>query len=80
VSKRSIPRFVGAVLVGIGLAVALRLAFPQLATPTSVGDFHLQPLAAETPPAWRLEKLDGGYLASSDLSGTVALLYFWTTW
>ena len=74
------PRIVGAVLIGIALAVAIRVVFPQLGTPTPSGDFRLQPLDGQTPPSWRLERVGGGQLASSELKGTVALLYFWTTW
>ena len=77
---KKIPRIVGAVLLGIALAVAIRIGFPQLGAPTPSGDFQLQSLGTETPPTWRLERVDGGYLQSSDLKGNVALLYFWTTW
>ena len=77
---KKILRIVGAVLVGVALAVAIRVVFPQLGAPTLSGDFQLQSLDAQTPPAWRLERVDGGYLQSSDLKGNVALLYFWTTW
>jgi hypothetical protein len=77
---KKLPRIVVAVLVGIALAVAIRVVFPQLGAPTLSGDFQLQPLDGQTPPSWRLERVGGGHLASSDLKGTVALLYFWTTW
>ena len=77
---KKIPRIVGAVLLGIALAVAIRVALPQLGVPALSGDFQLQPLDGQTPPSWRLERVGGGHLASTELKGTVALLYFWTTW
>ena len=77
---KKIPRIVGAVLLGIALAAAIRVVFPQFGVPTLSGDFQLQPLDGETPPPWRLERIGGGYLASTELKGTVSLLYFWATW
>ena len=67
------------IVLCLAIVIGARFALPSLTTPSG-GDFSLVTIDVRDAPDFRLERVQGGQLALSDLRGQVTLLYFWTTW
>ena len=90
--KRAVLSLVLAVVVATGALAAWRLTGGRESRVPRPGggpagdvvdllwDLQIIPLDGKTPPAFRLERLEGGQLALDDVRGRAALLYFWATW
>lgn len=66
---------------GTALTVTMAAAFGVVAGSLwRVASGPAAPTAGQPAPAFRAERLSGGWLALSDLRGQVVLLDFWATW